>query len=1021
VQLVVEVEMVNGLVKVGLGGRLVYHSKRGSMGRAFTGKFEKIDDYRWKIPADYMPGMRVPGIIFSDEEMLKTIIKDNALIQVANAAHLPGIVKASMAMPDIHWGYGLPIGGVVATDIEAGGVIAPGGIGYDINCLAGDSKILMDNGAFIRIKDFEHIFKQKKLACLNFEKKCLTETPIIRFLKIRPSNRVLQVETLSGNKIIATEDHPFWTIDGMIPLRKLHLQDEIAVYPFKGVPYENPTDEVIINEQDITNFLLSIKKDSRGNGLGQIIKQLNDRGLLPLRYNSPQLPYILKIMGYNFGDGNIFFNKKRGKGCVSFYGDKEDLLKIRQDIDKIGFKCSKSYLRSRDHKIKGKKFKAETYFCKVTGSSFAALLVVLGTPLGKKTRTSFGIPEWIRKAPLWQKRLFLASFFGAEMSSPKTMTGHGYNYYCPTISLNKHKEFSKSGYVFLSDIKSVLKEFDVTVYPISKRMECINERGDISVRFRLMIKNNTDNLINLHSRIGFEYNRKRIKLSNSSIQYLKMKKQLIERKIDLAKKARELSSVGVGAKTIYGKLKTTAVNMRFIERSIYGGRKGEPRMSPDAITFNEFFEQITRGMDDSGMVWDKIKSIDEIECEKYVYDFTVSHEDHNFIADNFIVSNCGVRLMRTNLFEKDVAPRARRLIDGLFAKVPTGVGSTGKIKVDFRQERNILIKGAEWAVGKGYGWEEDLEYCEERGAIRGADPSKVSDRARQRGQKQSGTLGSGNHFLEVQVVDEIYSEAEAKIFGIEKGQITVMIHTGSRGFGHQVCGDYAAGMIKLMTKFGINVPDRQLACVPVKSEEGAAYLGAMRSAANYAWGNRQVIMHLTRQAFEEVFGESAESLGLHLVYDVAHNIGKIENYEIDGRLRALCVHRKGATRAFGPGHKDLPAKYRQTGQPVIIPGDMGRCSYLLRGTKEAEETFYSTCHGAGRLMSRTLAKKITRGRSIVRELADKGIIVRYTGRDTLGEEASDAYKDVTNVVDIVQNAGLSKKVAKMRPIGVIKG
>lgn len=383
--------------------------------------------------------------------------------------------------------------------------------------------------------------------------------------------------------------------------------------------------------------------------------------------------------------------------------------------------------------------------------------------------------------------------------------------------------------------------------------------------------------------------------------------------------------------------------------------------------------------------------------------------------------NCGVRLMRTDLFEKDVAPRARRLIDGLFSKVPTGVGSTGKIKVDFSQKHNILIKGAEWAVGKGYGWEEDLEYCEERGAIRGADPSKVSDRALQRGQKQSGTLGSGNHFLEVQVVDEIYSEKEAKIFGIEKGQITVMIHTGSRGFGHQVCGDYAAGMIKLMTKFGINMPDRQLACVPVNSVDGEAYLGAMRAAANYAWGNRQVIMHLTRQAFEEVFGESAASLGLHLVYDVAHNIGKIENYEIDGKLRALCVHRKGATRALGPGHKDLPVKYRETGQPVIIPGDMGRCSYLLSGTKEAEETFNSTCHGAGRLMSRTSAKKITRGRSIVRELADKGIIVRYTGRDTLGEEASDAYKDVTNVVDIVQNAGLSKKVAKMRPIGVIKG
>ncbi|MEA3490223.1 MAG: RtcB family protein [Candidatus Omnitrophota bacterium] len=383
--------------------------------------------------------------------------------------------------------------------------------------------------------------------------------------------------------------------------------------------------------------------------------------------------------------------------------------------------------------------------------------------------------------------------------------------------------------------------------------------------------------------------------------------------------------------------------------------------------------------------------------------------------------NCGVRLIRTDLMEEDVRGRVKGLVDSLFSKVPTGVGSMGKIRVDFHEEKKILTEGAGWAVKKGYGWPEDLEHCEENGAIAAADPSKVSERAYERGRRQPGTLGSGNHFLEVQVVDEIYRQDAAEAFGIKKGQITVMIHTGSRGFGHQVCTDYAARMVKLLSKFNINIPDRQLSCVPVKSDEGKAYLGAMRCAANYAWANRQVLMHLTRQVFEDFFGRDARSLGMSLVYDVAHNIAKIEKYEIDGKEKLLCVHRKGATRAFPPGHEDLPEDYKEAGQPVIIPGDMGRCSYLLAGTRAAEETFYSTCHGAGRLLSRTAAKKITRGRAIARELADKGIMVRYTGRDTLHEEISEAYKDVSEVVDIVQGAGISEKVARMRPVGVIKG
>jgi tRNA-splicing ligase RtcB len=301
--------------------------------------------------------------------------------------------------------------------------------------------------------------------------------------------------------------------------------------------------------------------------------------------------------------------------------------------------------------------------------------------------------------------------------------------------------------------------------------------------------------------------------------------------------------------------------------------------------------------------------------------------------------NCGVRLIRTDLMQEDVRPRIKHLIDVLYGTVPTGVGSTGEIRVDSREEKNIMINGAKWAVERGYGWQSDLDHCEESGAIAGADPSKVSQRAFERGRKQSGTLGSGNHFLEIQLVDEVYREDVAEAFGIKKGQITIMVHTGSRGFGHQICSDYAQGMVSLLSKFKISIPDRQLSCAPVKSDEGQAYLGAMRCAANYAWNNRQVITHLTRKSLEKVFGESAESLGMRLVYDVAHNIAKLEKYEIDGKSRLLCVHRKGATRAFPPGHEDVPEAYRKAGQPVIIPGDMGRCSFLLAGTASAEETF----------------------------------------------------------------------------------
>lgn len=385
--------------------------------------------------------------------------------------------------------------------------------------------------------------------------------------------------------------------------------------------------------------------------------------------------------------------------------------------------------------------------------------------------------------------------------------------------------------------------------------------------------------------------------------------------------------------------------------------------------------------------------------------------------------NCGVRMLRTDLEKKDVEPRLQDIVNALFSDIPSGVGSEGRIRLKDQELRDVMLKGGQWAVAQGYGWDEDIEMTEENGRMENADPSAVSERAIKRGLPQVGTLGSGNHFLEIQVVDEIFDEHTADIFGIDHvGQVTLMIHSGSRGFGYQVCDDYLSVMQTAMNRYGIVVPDRQLACAPAKSPEGQKYLTAMACAANYAWANRQAMAHWAREAFSHVFGKSPHKLGMRQVYDVAHNIAKIENHEIDGKMKKVVVHRKGATRAFPAGHPDIPEAYREVGQPVLVPGDMGRYSYLMAGTDQAmRETFGSTCHGAGRVMSRKAAMKESKGVDIQQELAAKGIIVKAASRGTLAEEAPGAYKDVSMVVETAHETGISRKVARLKPLGVIKG
>lgn len=381
--------------------------------------------------------------------------------------------------------------------------------------------------------------------------------------------------------------------------------------------------------------------------------------------------------------------------------------------------------------------------------------------------------------------------------------------------------------------------------------------------------------------------------------------------------------------------------------------------------------------------------------------------------------NCGVRLLVSDLEINAVRPKIKDIVEALFKAVPAGAGNDGKIKLDKRDLDKILETGSQWCANNDYATKEDLLHTEEGGRMRNADPSHVSERAKKRGSTQLGTLGSGNHFLEVEYVEQIFDRELADAFGLFDGQICFMTHCGSRGLGHQVCTDYVASMKPTMARYNLTVPDRELACCPISSKEGQEYLSAMNAAANFAFANRQCITHFTRQAMTKLFGRGTE---LRLLYDVTHNMAKLEKHQVDGQEKNLLVHRKGATRAFPAGRPELPEVYLKTGQPVIIPGDMGRASYVLVGTQKAlNETFGSVCHGAGRLMSRTQARKGRQGKDVQRDLASKGIIAMATTREGLTEEVPEAYKPIDEVIEAVVQAGLARKVARLKPIGVVKG
>jgi len=977
----------------------------------WKGPVQKVGEFRYEIPRSYKPQMRTDGLMFIDERMLPSVLQDQAPEQVANVATMPGIVGKAMAMPDIHWGYGFPIGGVAAFGVDDG-VVSPGGVGYDVNCLAKDSQVVTEHGYRVPISRFAGNWRTTRLACVNPSHRT-TSTGIAAYMRFR-AEVAYRVRTATGVEITATADHPFLTPDGMIPLRDV-ADRPVAVYPFRGAEYEVPPDDVLVSEVDIARHL-------RQTQVPQVLSALRARGLVPLTARATAFPYLLKLLGMALGDGHASL-RPRTAGVV-FYGRKEDLADVLADAQRLGFHATRIYTRHRRHRFqhagRPRDFEVEESSFPVSSTGFAVLLHALGLPVGNKAKTDFVLPSWLFRLPLWQKRLFLAALFGAEMSRPGTVTGHGYTLRPPAFSLCKREGYQATGRTVATQIRRLLEDFGVDVYDVMEDVIPVPNTGEPSYRFRVVLRADSRNLIRFYGTVNFEYHMEKRFLANAAAHYLTLKEMVGRHKTKSNEAASVMKEDGRPLPEILDSLASLYVSRSFLVHHRQG-RGGKPRAWPPFPTFDAFLERLRERAGTSGVVWDRIVSVEEVPVDE-VYDFSVASEHRNFIADGFVVSNCGVRLIRTDLEEKEVRPKLRELVDTAFVNVPSGVGSEGKVALSHADLNSIMQEGVQWAIEKGYGWPGDRERIEARGCLADADPSKVSQKARARGVDQVGSLGAGNHFLEVQKVEKVYDPAAAAALGLRENQVCIMIHTGSRGFGHQIATDYIRTCEDALDRHKIVLPDRQLACAPIGSKEGQDYWRAMCAGANFAWTNRQMITHWTRQSFEKVLGRSADAMEMEIVYDVCHNIGKIEEHVVDGKRVKVLVHRKGATRAFPAGHPETPAKYRQVGQPVLIPGDMGSFSFVLVGLPTSmTASFGSSCHGAGRQMSRKAAERKFRPNEVRQALADKGIYLHAASAAGIVEEAPGAYKNVEDVVRIAEGAGLTRIVARMVPMGVVKG
>ncbi|MFB6151401.1 MAG: RtcB family protein [Haloarculaceae archaeon] len=967
---------------------------------------EKVREDVWEIPRE--GGMNAPARVFASEELLDEISDDLTLTQLKNSAHLPGVAKYAVCMPDGHQGYGFPVGGVAAIDAE-NGCISPGAIGYDINCLPAGTEVRLSHGRKVPIESLEERFESEQAVVATGDQ-CVDSD--IRLFTESESKPVYEIETATGRTFQATADHPIETPNGLVQLDELQVGDSVVVHPFEGIEHEDPDEFVVVSEGDLDD------------ADPQAVRALKDRDLLPLKTTDDAFNRLLKVVGYLLGDGAF-----GGNGQTWFYGNPDGLREIQRDIREIGFDPSKIYERERDHEIGGTTFQATEYSMKATSRSLRRLFVELGVPEGPKIESGFTTPEYLRRLPDWQKALFYSTYFGAEMNAPAAQ--HDKNLYCPKVSQTRTTETASAGREFMEDLKAFLGNLDIETDRIEE-FETGSNRDHETARLRLGVKNDSENLIRFFTRVGYRYHPDKQREAMKAVQYLRKKEREIARRERIASEAQRLADGGTEISEIRSRFD---INDRFVERSVWSGRSGRPRPGRDFPDYEEFREG--KDVNDDGTTETEIVAIEDAG-EKPVYDIGVVHDAHTFLANGFVVSNCGVRMVKTNLSYDDVRGREEELVDALFANVPSGLGGGGVFEGSAGDVEDILARGMEWALEEGYAVPADLEHCEDEGQRPDADPSAVSQKAKDRGKNQVGSLGSGNHFLEVQRVTDVYREDVAAEFGLEADQVVVLIHCGSRGLGHQVCTDYLRDVEQAHAGLLDRLPDKELAAAPAGTQLAEDYYGAMCAAINFAWVNRQLITHQTRKVFEKVFGADWEALGMDLLYDVAHNIGKKEVHEVPvddegrptalgdgvrGEERELYVHRKGATRAFPAGREEVPAAYRDVGQPIIIPGSMGAGSYVLRGGENSlAETFGSTAHGAGRLMSRTQAKQEYWGEDVVDDLREgQQVYVKAESGATVAEEAPGVYKDVDEVVRVSDALGIGDRVARTFPVCNIKG
>jgi tRNA-splicing ligase RtcB len=952
---------------------------------------KKVREFVWEIPQS--GDMGTPARVLASEALLDEISEDKTLEQLKNATQLPGVQKYALCMPDGHQGYGFPVGGVAGIDAEHG-CISPGAIGYDINCLPAGTDVRLSHGRRLPIERLCDRFEDEQAIVPTGEE--LAESEITLFTESGPQ-QVYEIETETGQRVRATVDHPIQTPDGMVELGDLEPGDSVTVHPFEGVEHERPDEFVVVSEDDLSDV------DP------EAIRVLKERDLVPLKTTDDSFPHLLKLVGFLLGDGAF-----SGNGGTWFYGEPTDLESIQRDIRSVGFTPSKVYERGRDHEVDGTEFQTIEYSIKVTSRSLKRLFAELGVPDGPKVSSGFTTPEYLDDLPDWQQALFYSAYFGAEMSAPSAQ--HDKNLYCPKVTQTRSVETADAGRTFMADIKEFLADIGIETNRIEE-YETDSNRNHETVRLRLGVKNDSQNLIRFLTKVGYRYQADKQREASAAVTYLRKKEREISRRERIASESKRLADGGTEMSEIRSRFD---INDRFVERSVWSDRSGRPRPGTDFPDYEAFREHVT--VNDDGTVVTTVAAIEEIG-ERDVYDIGVTNDAHRFLADGFVVSNCGVRMVTTDLTYDDVRGREAELVDALFANVPSGLGGGGVHEGTKADVEAILDRGMEWALEEGYAVPADLEHCEDEGVRHDSDPDAVSQKAKDRGKNQVGSLGSGNHFLEVQRVTDVYDGTVAEAFGLARDQIVVLIHCGSRGLGHQVCTDYLREIEETHAGLLSQLPDKELAAAPAGSQLAEDYYGAMCGAINFAWVNRQLITHQTRRVFESVFGTDWADLGMDLLYDVAHNIGKREVHDVDGEDRELFVHRKGATRAFPAGREEVPPAYRGVGQPVIIPGSMGAGSYVLVGGEHSlAETFGSTAHGAGRLMSRTQAKRDFWGGDVQDDLREhEGVYVKAQSGATIAEEAPGVYKDVDEVVRVSDALGIGDRVVRTFPVCNIKG